>query len=39
MVIKSIDLIIYQQDELFRKVKSSCDNYQVVDTGPEAAQL
>ncbi|ODM17096.1 hypothetical protein SI65_07495 [Aspergillus cristatus] len=25
-------------DEIFRKVKSNCDNYQVVDTGPEAAQ-
>jgi hypothetical protein len=25
-------------DELFRKVKSSCDNYRIVDTGSEAAQ-
>ncbi|KAJ5151760.1 hypothetical protein N7492_010055 [Penicillium capsulatum] len=25
-------------DELFRKVKSSCDSYRVVDTGSEAAQ-
>lgn len=25
-------------DQLFRKVKSSCDSYRVVDTGSEAAQ-
>lgn len=25
-------------DELFRKVKSSCDSYRMVDTGSEAAQ-
>lgn len=29
---------ICTQDELFKKVKSSCDSYQIVDTGAEAAQ-
>lgn len=26
------------QDDLFRRVKSSCDSYRIIDTGSEAAQ-
>ncbi|KAJ5101441.1 hypothetical protein NUU61_003663 [Penicillium alfredii] len=36
--VNSMAILRRDLDELFRKVKSSCDSYRIIDTGSEAAQ-